>query len=127
MLFLNFRQFKVKCFVDYVIVMNVYSYQWTSLGVISVFSRILERIVHDQLYEFLRANKVIARNQSAFQKLCSMVTSLICSTDSWYENIDREKLNFTIFLDLKKAFDAVDHRIMVEKLMSYGIRGIPGN
>ena len=39
------------------------------ISVISVFSRILERIVHDQLYEFLRANKVIDRNQSAFQKL----------------------------------------------------------
>ena len=58
---------------------------------ISVFSRILERIVHDQLYEFLRTNRVITRNQSAFQKLYSMVTSLICSTDSWYKNIDQKK------------------------------------
>ena len=56
-----------------------------------------------------------------------MVTSLICSTDSWYENIDHKKLNLTIFLDLKRAFDTVDHRIIVEKLMSYSIRGIPGN
>ena len=97
------------------------------ISVISVFSRILERIVHDQLYEFLKANKVISSNQSAFQKLYSTVTSLICSTDYWYENIDHKKLNLTIFLDLKKAFDTVDHRNMVEKLMSYGIRGISGN
>ena len=97
------------------------------ISVISVFSRILERIVHDQLYEFLKANKIITSNQSAFQNLYSTVTSLICSTDYWYENIDHKKLNLTIFLDLKKAFDTVDHRIMVEKLTSYGIRGIPGN
>ena len=47
------------------------------ISVISVFSRILERIVHDQLYEFLKANKIITSNQSAFQKLYSTVTSLI--------------------------------------------------
>ena len=57
------------------------------ISVISVFSRILERIVHDQLYEFLMTNKIIITNQSAFQKLYSTVTSLTCSTDSWYENI----------------------------------------
>ena len=96
-------------------------------SVISVFSRILEKVVHDQLYEFLRANKVITRNQSAFQKLYSTVTSLICGTDSWYENIDHKNLNLTIFLDLKKALDTVDHRIMLEKIMSYGIRGIHEN
>ena len=48
---------------------------------------------HDQLYEFLRANKVITTSQSAFQKLYSTVTSLISSTDSWYENIDHKQLN----------------------------------
>ena len=97
------------------------------MSVISVFSRILERIVHDHLYECLKANKVITSNQSVFQKLYSMITSLIYSTYFWYENIDHKKLNLTIFLDLKKAFDMVDHRIMVEELMSYGIRGIHGN
>ena len=85
----------------------------------------MERIVHDQLFEFLAANKVITRYQSAFQKLYSTVASLICSTDCWYENIDCKKLNLTIFLDLEKAFDTVDHTIMIEKLRAYGIKGIP--
>ena len=52
------------------------------ISVISVFSRILERIVHDQLFDFLAAKKLITRNKSAFQKLYSTMTSLICSTDS---------------------------------------------
>ena len=94
---------------------------------ISIFSRILEGVVYDQLYDFPRRNRVITKNQFSFQKLYSTVSSLICGTDSWYENIDHKKLNLTIFLDLKKAFDTVDYRIMVEKLMAYGIRGIPGN
>ena len=52
----------------------------------------------------LQLNIAITKNQSEFQKLYSMVTSLICSTDSWYENIDHKKLNLTIFLDLRKSF-----------------------
>ena len=47
------------------------------ISVISVFSRMLEKIVHDQLIEYLITNKVLTPNQSAFRKLYSTVTSLI--------------------------------------------------
>ena len=80
----------------------------------SVFSRILERIVHDQVYEYLKVNIVITMSQLTFQKLCSTIISLLDSTDYWYENIDHKQLNLTIFLDLKKAFDTVYHRILLE-------------
>ena len=65
-------------------------------------------------------------SQSAFQKLCSTITSLIDSTDYWYENINEKQLNLAIFLDLKKPFDTVDHKILLEKLMKYGIRELSG-
>ena len=94
---------------------------------ISVFSRILERIVHDQVYEYLKANKVLTMSQSAFQKICSTITSLIDSADYWYENIDHKQLNLAIFLDLKEAFDTVDHKILLEKLRIYGIRELSGD
>ena len=96
------------------------------ISVISVFSRMLEKIVHDQLIEYLITNKVLTPNQSAFRKLYSTVTSLINSTDYWYDNMDEKQLNLAIFLDLKKAFDTVDHRILIKKLGAYGIRGISG-
>ncbi len=97
------------------------------ISVISVFSRILERIVHDQVYEYLKENRILTTSQAAFQKLCSTITSLIESTDYWYENIDHKKLNLSIFLDLKKAFDTVDHKILLEKLRKYGIREHSGD
>ena len=40
--------------------------------------------------------------------------------------MDKRQLNLAIFLDLKKAFDTVDHRILIKKLVAYGIRGISG-
>ena len=49
--------------------------------------------------------------------------SLINSTKHWLQNADSLKLNMTIFLDLKKAFDIVDHKTLIDLLVKYGIRG----
>ena len=96
------------------------------ISVVSVFPRILERIAHNQIYENLKATKAQAVSQSAFQKCCSKITSLIDSTDKWYENVNDKQLNLTIFLDLKKAFDTVNNAILIGKLRKYGIRDITG-
>ena len=45
----------------------------------------------------------------------------------WYESIDHSKVNLTIFLDLKKAFDTVDHSVLMKKLRAYGVRGKSGD
>jgi len=50
------------------------------------------------------------------------MTSLIASTDYWYENIDYSTINLTILLDLKKAFDTVDHIIFIQKLQKNGVK-----
>jgi len=79
--------------------------------------------VHDQILNFILENNVITKNQSAFRKPHSTITFLIGTTDYWYENIDSKKLYLTIVLDLRKAFDTVDHEIMIKKLWKYGMRG----
>ena len=90
------------------------------ISVISVFSRMLERLLHDQLFEFLQANNTLTDNQAAFRKLYSTMTSLIAGTDYWYENIDCSKINLTIFLDLKTAFNTVDHTILIKSYKCMG-------
>ena len=58
---------------------------------------------------------MVKKNQHAFCKLHYTITSLVKSTDEWLNNIDSQKVNMTMFLDLKKAFDTVDHKILLEK------------
>ena len=93
---------------------------------IAIFSRILENIVHDQMFEFLQP-AIFTKNQAAFRKLYSTITSLKNSTDSWHSTMDRNEVNLAVFLDLKKAFDTVDHSFLLAKLKKYGIRGITGD
>ena len=73
------------------------------------------KIVHNQLHEFLEANGILTNNQYAFRKLYSTIMSLINSTEHWLVNADNRKLNMTAFLDLKKAFHTVDHKILVDQ------------
>ena len=60
--------------------------------------------------------------QSGCLRLYSTVTSFVKSTDDWYNGMDLGTLTGVVFIDLKKAFDTVDHDILCQKLEYYGIQ-----
>jgi len=98
-------------------------YNYQPISVISLVAKLFARIVYNQLYNFLISEEIMSKQQSGFRSLHSTVTALLEATDSWAFNIDRGYVNAAAFLDLKKAFDTVDHEILVTKTNRFEIQG----
>ena len=79
------------------------------ISVLAVVSKLIERVVFNQLYEYLNNNNLLTESQSGFRPMFSTETALLEATNEWLWNIDDSLLNGVIFLDLKKAFDTMDH------------------
>ena len=92
------------------------------ISVLPVISRLFEKLVFNQLYEYLVKNKLIHPGQSGFLKLHSTLTCLLKNTDDWYSGLDTGQMVGTVFIDLKKAFDTVDHDLLCKKLEHYGVQ-----
>ena len=99
---------------------------------ISVFptvAKIFEKVIYDQLYHYLsNENGLLNSGQSRFPSLRRTLTGLLDTNDNWCDNIDRGPLNGVIFIDLKKAFDTIDHEIILKKnLLSTALIKTPRN
>ncbi len=88
---------------------------------IPVVSKVFEKIVYDQLYNYLDDNKLLLGCQSAFCFLHSTLTALLEATDAWSVNIDSGLLNCVVFIDLTKTFDTIDHKIILRKMSYLGV------
>ena len=70
----------------------------------------------------MKENGLFTSDQSGFLRLHSTLTCLLKTSDDWYNGLDLGKLVGLVFIDLKKAFDTVDHDILCKKLELYGVQ-----
>lgn len=94
------------------------------IALVSVVSKVFERIINRNLLNFLYKNNFFSKNQFGFLKNCNTEKALLNFTSNIYTNINDGKKSAGLFLDVKKAFDTLDREILLEKLDKAGVRGI---
>ena len=94
------------------------------VSVLPAFSKLFEKIMYNRLIQFINENKLLYKYQFGFQKGKSTEMALIILLDKITEALDQGKYVIGVFLDFSKAFDTVDHSILLQKLERYGICGL---
>ncbi len=84
-------------------------------------SKVLEKLVSEQLKGFLDANGLLSHHQSGFRKQHSTITAAIKVVNDIIEALDGRKYCAALFIDLSKAFDTVDHVILADRLHKMGL------
>ena len=92
------------------------------ISILPVLSKVLEKHVHESLSEFLHTYNLLHKTQSGFRAQHSCETALVNMIDLWMNAIDSGKMVGVVLVDFKKAFDLVDHQILIDKLKIYGIK-----
>ena len=94
------------------------------ISVLACFSKILERIMYNRLYKYPTTEKLLYSKQFGFQTGLSSEHALVKLVDQIYKSLEKDHYTLGVFIDLSKAFDTIDHTILIRKLEMYGIKGI---
>lgn len=94
------------------------------ISLLSNFSKILEKLVKSRLVKFLKINNILSLNQYGFVEKKSTEDALLSLLSNVYDGLN-SKLNVAgLFIDITKAFDSVDHHILLSRLWEIGVRGV---
>ena len=86
-------------------------------------SKIFEKVIYDQLYAYFQNNNLFSPNQYGFRSNHSTELTCLEIVDRIVQHLDNKKTPINIYLDLSKAFDTINHPILINKLNFYGING----
>ena len=91
------------------------------ISLLPIFSKILEKLVHNRLYDFCNKFNLITPSQYGFRKNFSTEHAVIEFQNIIIECLKNKTYAVGIFMDLSKAFDSISHEILLKKLYNYGI------
>ena len=93
------------------------------ISLLNCFSKLFEKLIYNQMIKFIDKHKILYMNQYGFRKEHSSTLALIDIIDEIKFAIDNGEYAIGIFLDIEKAFDSINHKILLHKLSHYGFRG----
>lgn len=93
------------------------------ISILPCFSKVLEKIVYNRLLAYFKENKLLYDHQYGFRENHSTSMALVQLLDNITNALDNNDFTIGVFIDLSKAFDTVDHSILLHKLHDYGIHG----
>ena len=101
----------------------MYFSNYRSISLLSTFSKILERLMYNRIIDFLNKHKILNKYQFGFRTNHSTYMALIILLENLMKALENCESAIGILLDFQKAFDAVNHSILLDTLCIYGIRG----
>ena len=94
------------------------------VSLLCTLSKLLEKIVYNRVIDFLKEHDILFKYQFGFRQGYSTYLALTVLVDKLVKSLENRDYVVGVFLDFSKAFDTVDHEILLAKLQYYGLRGI---
>ena len=93
------------------------------ISLLPIQIKMLEKVVHNRLFDYLENNDLLDNKQGGFRPNHSTVDTIVRFSENIYKNINSGKITIAVYIDLRKAFDTVNHDILLQKLELLGVDG----